>query len=85
MEHRVGCLDPMVTADGPGGLPARYGDTLTDNDLAVIPPDDLPAGLPTWMRSLDAWAARRGDDAQAKRATITVTIPRSARQWPPLP
>ena len=46
-------LDPMVTADGPGALPARYGDTLTDNDLAVIPPDDLPAVLPPWMRSLD--------------------------------
>jgi hypothetical protein len=78
-------LEPVVTADGPGALPARYGDTLTDNDHAVIPPDDLPAGLPAWMRSLDAWAARTGDDPQSKRATITVTIPRSARQWPVLP
>jgi hypothetical protein len=78
-------LEPVVTADAPGALPARYGDTLTDNDHALIPSDDLPAGLPAWMRSLDAWAARTGDDPQSKRATITVTIPRSARQWPVLP
>ena len=78
-------LDPVVTGDGPGASPARYGDTLTDNDHAVIPSEDLPAGLPAWMRSLDAWAARTGDDAQSKRATITVTVPRTARQWPPLP
>ena len=46
---------------------------------------NLPAGLPAWMRSLEAWAVRSGDDSQSKRATITVTIPRVARQWPPLP
>lgn len=80
----LGVLRPVVTADGPGALPARYGDTLTDNDHAVIPAEDLPAGLPAWMRSLDAWASRVGDDAQSKRATISVSVPRSARQWPPL-
>ena len=41
-------------------------------------------GLPAWMRSLDAWAARVGEDAQRKRATITVTVPRVARTWPPV-
>jgi Uracil DNA glycosylase superfamily len=80
----LGVLRPVVTPDGPGALPARYGDTLTDGDHAVIPAEDLPAGLPAWMRSLDAWAARTGDDPQSKRATITVVIPRSLRQWPPL-
>jgi hypothetical protein len=36
------------------------------------------------MRSLDAWAARLGPDANAKRANITVTVPRRARTWPPV-
>jgi hypothetical protein len=77
-------LRPVVTPDGPAALPAHYGDTLTDADHAMIPAIDLPAGLPPWMRSLEAWAARTGDDPQTKRATITVTIPRPARQWPPI-
>ena len=34
--------------------------------------------------SLDAWAARIGEDAQRKRATINVTVPRAARTWPPV-
>ena len=79
----LGVLRPIVTPDGPAAMPAQYGDTLTDADHAVIPAEDLPPGLPAWMRSLDAWAARTGADAQAKRATISVTVPRSARQWPP--
>ena len=81
----LGVLRPVVTPDEPPTPTALYGDTLTDADHAVIPAVDLPAGLPAWMRSLDAWAARTGDDPQAKRATITVTVPRSARQWPPIP
>src|SRR6478672_3319209 len=77
----LGVLRPVVTPDDPPMPTVLYGDTLTDADHAVIPAIDLPAGLPAWMRSLDAWAARTGEDAQAKRATITVTVPRSARQW----
>jgi hypothetical protein len=34
-----------------------------------------------WMRSLDAWAVRRGDDAETKRATLVVTVPRKQRPW----
>ena len=62
-----------------------YGAAIAKTDLAPIPPIDLPAGLPPWMCALDAWAARTGVDAQIKRATITVTVPRSSRTWPVLP
>ncbi len=61
-----------------------YGTAIATTDLAQIPAADLPAGLPAWMMALDAWAARTGPDAQSKRATITVTIPRRFRTWPVL-
>ena len=74
----------------PWSRPTRSGrscctaTTITKADLAPIPDEDLPPGLPPWMRSLDAWAVRRGEDAQGKRANITITIPRAARTWPAL-
>lgn len=52
-----------------------YGETWAVGDLAEIPEQDLPAGLPAWMRSPAAWAQRTGTTAAQKRATITVTIP----------
>jgi hypothetical protein len=59
-----------------------YGEALDKaRDLAPIPERDLPAGVPMWMRSLDAWAVRRGDDAETKRATLVVTVPRKQRPW----
>jgi uracil-DNA glycosylase len=58
-----------------------YGRTWQDGDLAEIPEGDLPAGSPPWWRSLRAWAARTGSDADSKRATITVTVPREERPW----
>ena len=62
-----------------------YGTTLDkEHDLSSIPERDLPAGLPEWMRSLDAWAARLGPDTDTKRATIVVTVPRAQRPWTPL-
>ena len=77
-------LDAMhgvVTADAPVPL-QHYGSTIRAADLAPIPDVDLPPGLPAWMGSLDAWAARTGTDAQKKRATITVTVPTRFRTWP---
>ena len=77
----VTALQPVVTPDA--DLPSvPYGATITKDDLAPIPAEDLPAGLPAWMRSLDAWASRTGEDAQLKRATITVVVPRASRTWP---
>ncbi len=63
-----------ITPDAARPL-AHYGDVLTDDDLAPIGEAGLPPGLPVWMRSLDAWAARRGDTPDLKRATIAVTVP----------
>jgi uracil-DNA glycosylase len=76
-------FDGRLTQDQPTTL-VPYGDTLEKTDDATIPDFDLPPGLPPWMRALDAWAARTGTDTQSKRATITVTVPRNARTWPPL-
>ena len=58
-----------------------YADRWQDGDLAPIPEDDLPAGCPAWMRGLEAWAQRTGPDRDAKRATITTTIPVAERAW----
>ena len=76
-------LAPVVTPDEPLPL-VPYGDTITPAEDATIPALDLPAGLPPWMRSLDAWAVRSGADAAEKRSKITVTVPRKARTWPPI-
>ena len=61
-----------------------YGDVLMDADLAPIPEADLPAGVPPWMRSLAAWAARVGATTEDKRATVVVTVPTAERPWQPL-
>jgi hypothetical protein len=76
-------LGGVVTPDTQTA-PSRYGETISDADLAPIPACDLPPGLPAWMGALDAWAVRSGDNKQMKRATITVTVPTVARTWPPL-
>jgi hypothetical protein len=60
---------------------AHYGEDLVDADLAPIPEDDLPAGLPPWMRSLKTWAKRAGADTETKRATLVVTVPSDERPW----
>jgi hypothetical protein len=60
-----------------------YNDALLPTDDVEIPEADLPAGVPPWMRSLKAWAARTGASADDKRATITVTVPNDERPWDP--
>jgi len=52
-----------------------YGDAFKPGDLVNIPPDDLPAGLPAWMRGADAFATRTGEDAMTKRRSILITVP----------
>jgi len=54
----------------------KYGDAFKPEELVNIPPDDLPAGLPAWMRGEDAWATRTGDDAITKRRSILITVPK---------
>jgi uracil-DNA glycosylase len=57
-----------------------YGAALQPIDSAAILERDLPAGLPTWMRSR-SWADRVGRTQDLKRATIAVVVPRDARPW----
>ena len=61
--------------------PVPYGDALTDADHGEIPAADLPAGIPSWMRSLEEWAKRDGPDAETKRATLVVRVPDDLRPW----
>ncbi len=61
--------------------PAPYGTAFAPDDLAAIPPGDLPPGLPSWMRSLEPWAERTGSTPDEKRSTITVTVPEGLRPW----
>ena len=55
-----------------------YGPRFEDGDLVGIPEEDLPAGMPAWMRGLSSWATRPGTGA-LKRATIAVTVPTAFR------
>ena len=69
----LGRLHPRIAGTG---VPLKaYGEAFAPGDLPSIPPHDLPAGIPAWMRSPDPWASRTGEDAATKRRTITVTIP----------
>ena len=61
--------------------PVPYGDALSDADHGEIPAADLPAGIPSWMRSLEEWAKRDGPDAETKRATLVVRVPDDLRPW----
>ncbi len=53
-----------------------YGDTFTDAERAPIPSADLPAGIPSWMFEDDGWAKRNGKTPAAKRADMTITVPK---------
>src|SRR5262245_28744501 len=52
-----------------------YGHKFKPEELVHIIADDLPAGLPAWMRGADTWADRKGANAAATRRDNTVTIP----------
>ncbi len=76
-------LAAHVESEGPVDV-TPYGDGWGPNDLVTIPEADLPAGAPGWWGALDSWAVRAGADAQEKRATIRVAVPRRYRTWPAL-
>lgn len=82
--RQLPALRRNVVPDDPDAAepPRRYGSDWQDGDLVAIPAADLPAGTPAWWRSLDSWAKRTGPNAQTKRATITVSVPRADRTWP---
>ncbi|EWT02156.1 hypothetical protein N865_00235 [Intrasporangium oryzae NRRL B-24470] len=74
-------LAAHVTPEGPTNL-TPYAAGWQPGDLVTIPEADLPAGTPPWWRDLDGWAVRSGADANEKRATIEVTVPKGAQTWP---
>ena len=76
-------LRPKVTEPDIEPPDERYGAALARADVAPIPRQDLPPGLPPWMSSVDAWATRSGADAEEKRSTIVVRVPRKQRPWTP--
>lgn len=53
-----------------------YGSAFGSDDLPDIPPDDLPPGLPSWMRTEEGWADRKGETMLDKRRTIVVRVPK---------
>jgi uracil-DNA glycosylase len=61
-------LHPLAHPDANRPL-ELYGTAFRNGDKISIPADDLPPGLPEWMRLDDGWADRK------KRPTITVTVP----------
>lgn len=74
-------LRPLITNPDVPQPTDHYGDALLPADRAPIPAEDLPAGLPAWMRSVDAWASREGDTLEDKRATLVVKVPPRQRPW----
>ena len=68
-------LHPRVHPDTARPL-VLYGDALLPADDVMIPEDDLPAGLPAWMRGAQAWASRTGETPADKRATLTIKVPK---------
>ena len=58
--------------------PAPYGAVFAPGDLVVIPEEDLPAGVPPWMRALDPWAVR-------VNTKILMTVPPLSIATPPVP
>ena len=78
----LGLLDSGLNQPDVTTTVVPYGEELEAGDVAPIPEADLPPGLPPWMRSLDPWAVREGEDEYDKRATIVVRVPSGQRPWP---
>jgi len=67
-------LGDMQHRDVPGAV-VPYGKAFKAGDLPDIPAFDVPAGVPDWMRTENAWATRTGRSAAEKRRTIVVRVP----------
>jgi hypothetical protein len=66
-------LHPLSHPDSQRPL-KPYGTAFAPGERIPIPADDVPPGLPEWMRVNDGWADRPGSGHQ-KRATIRVVVP----------
>jgi len=73
-------LKPAITQPDQQRALVPYGDSFAAGDLVSIPSGDLPAGSPAWMLGQKPWADRTGATAQAKRFTITITVPPDFQQ-----
>ena len=72
-------LKPSLSHPDSSRALTLYGDHFQAGDLVDIPEADLPAGSPPWMLGAANWATRTGSTAAAKRAAITVTVPKAFR------
>lgn len=70
--HAIG---PAITPPDVPPSDVAYGQDWQTGDVAPIPAEDLPAGVPDWMGNRDHWAARVGNTAAQRRANITITVP----------
>jgi hypothetical protein len=66
-----------VQGDVPVPALLPYGAGFKDTEKGDIPSFDLPAGTPKWMYDDDGWAKRVGSTAAAKRANISITVPKA--------
>lgn len=73
--------DPSQPESSARWDPFLHGDGWVPGGRLPIPARDLPAGLPAWMASSADWAERRAFGAVPERATLTITVPRAARDW----
>jgi uracil-DNA glycosylase len=67
-------LEAMPNRDRPGPV-TPYGTGFKASDLPDIPSFDVPAGIPSWMRTENAWATRTGRTTLEKRRTIVTRVP----------
>jgi len=74
-------LRPAVLHPDTDLIVQLYGDAFLPEEKPSIPDYDLPAGLPAWMWERDGWARRIGAGDKAKRANITITIPKEFQTW----
>ncbi|MFN2617695.1 MAG: uracil-DNA glycosylase family protein [Thermoleophilaceae bacterium] len=75
--HALRRLHPtVITPDAQREL-VLYGERFEPSNKAAIPEEDLPAGLPGWMRSAEAWAKRHCSTPAGTRSSVTI-VPRGA-------
>lgn len=68
-------LAPLITHRDITPLSTMYaGSDWQPGDRVEVPSFDVPAGLPSWMRT-DGWAVRAGDSKADARPNLTLTVP----------